>query len=87
MLLRDRLLAKLAAWLDRERTARYLRRTDTPNGDTKLVALYQSLDDADDSLADVDRALRDGDIEEARSLIHMGRESIAAHIAELRELL
>lgn len=81
------LLARLAAWLDTERTARYLRREDTPNGDTKLQAIYQALDDARDSLAGIHACVRDGHQEEALRLIEIAHDSINEHTAELRELL
>jgi hypothetical protein len=82
-----RLLSFLARWLDNERTARYLRTDDTMNQSPKLLAIYQAMDDMDDSLTGIAKAIAQGDSEEALTMIHLARASIADHITELRELL
>lgn len=68
---------------DRE-TFRALR---APNGCVELVAFYDAVVDADDTLEAVDRAIVDGDLEQARALLELGRESLVERINELRELL
>jgi site-specific recombinase len=81
------LLDRLSAALDRARAERYLRRADTPNGSTKLQSILQALDDAQDTLQDIHRALADGDHDEAKRLAALGHDSLLEHINELREIL
>lgn len=83
----NRLAIYLSGLYDRARVALYLRRQDVPNGSTKLQALYQALDDADDTLQAASRAIRAGDHSEALHLLALGRSSIADHIEELKGLL
>lgn len=59
----------------------------TPNGSARLVAFHDAVIDADDTLEAVDSAIADGDLDEARRLIALGRESLADRITELKELL
>ncbi len=80
-------LAAIARWLDNERFARWLRDPDAPNTSPKLLAIYQAIDDTDDTLQAVDKAIAERDYDEARRLVELGRASIKEHITELRELL
>lgn len=67
--------------------ARFDAYASTPNGSARLVAFHDAAVDADDTLEAVDRAIVDGDLEEARHLVALGRESLSERIAELKELL
>lgn len=60
---------------------------DTPNGSARLQAIYQAVADVDDTLDAVRSAVFNDDNDEAMRLIHMGRESLAEHIVELKGLL
>lgn len=75
----------------REMQAEDIKRFDayaeTPNGSARLVAFHDAVSDADDTLEAVDSAIADGDLQEARRLIALGRESLADRIDELKELL
>jgi hypothetical protein len=83
----NRLLALLAAGLDRLRMAVYLRQPDTTNKSTKLQALLQALTDASDSLEAIHSSVVDDDLEEAKRLLLLAHESLQGYIDELRELL
>lgn len=81
------LRALLSGAFDRVRAERFLRAEDTPNGSTKLQALLQALEDAEDSLDGIAKAIEEDDNNEALRLIVLAHESITDHIHDLRELL
>jgi len=60
---------------------------ETGNGSARLVAFHDAVIDADDTLQAVDAALDEGDVDEARKLLQLGRDSLADRITELKELL
>ena len=60
---------------------------DTPNGSARLQAIYQSVDDMDDSLQGIASAVYDGHQQEALALIQLARASISDHIETLKGLL
>jgi t-SNARE complex subunit (syntaxin) len=57
------------------------------NGSARLQAILGALQDTDDSLETIDRALDDGDIAEAQRLLALGRASLMEHMEELKGLL
>jgi hypothetical protein len=75
---------KLVQAADKRKFDAYAR---TPNGSARLIAFHDAVADADDTLAAIMAALGDGDVDEARTLAKLGRESLAGHIAELKGLL
>lgn len=77
----------LFAFIDRLRTGMFDLWAATPNGNARLVAFHDAVIDADDTLEAVLSALDDGDGDEARRLLALGRESLAPRIKELKELL
>lgn len=77
-------LAALFARLDNERMDAY---AETGNGSARLVAFHDAVIDADDTMQAADAALDEGDVDEARKLLQLGRESLADRITELKELL
>lgn len=79
-----KLIARLRQWFDRLRFEWY---QATPNGCEELVATYQAIDDAADSMKAALRALEDGDTEEAEKLLVLGIESTHGHIETLKGLL
>ena len=78
------MLAKLMAWWDRMRFAFW---SATPNGARELVATYEAIDDACDSMKAALAAIEDGDVEEAAKLLVLGIESTHGHIETLKGLM
>lgn len=77
-------MRRLLASLDRLRFRLY---EATPNGSTKLQAIYQTVDDAADSFEAIVRALDDGDTDEARRLALLGLASLDEHATTLKGLM
>lgn len=77
----------IIAFIDRVRTAMFDLWAATPSGNLRLVAFHDAVVDADDTLEAVIRALDDGHTEEALRLAGYGRESIKAHLDELKGML
>lgn len=80
-------MKRLFALIDRARTAMFNAWADTPSGNARLIAFHDAVLDADNTLEAVDAAISDGDLAEASRLIMLGRESLADHLAELKERL
>lgn len=77
-------LARLRQWYDRLRFAWF---SATPNGARELVANYEAVDDACDTMKAALAALEDGDTEEAAKLLELGIESTHGHIETLKGLM
>lgn len=74
-------------WLDQAKTALFSAWASTPHGNARLVAFHDAVLDADHTLDAVLSALDDGDGDQARLLLELGRESLAGRITELKGML
>lgn len=77
-------MKRLLAWWDR---LRYEWWALTPNGARELVANYEAVDDACDTMKAALTALEDGDTDEAQKLLVLGIESTHGHIETLKGLM
>lgn len=78
---------EIASALQERDRARFYELRSTPNGSAELVAFHDAVLDADDTLESIDRAIAAGHMDEARQLIALGRESLRAHLTELKGML